>query len=177
MMKLTEIERELIAVLQPTEISTSIAEEAEAVLGYSRLKQEHKEPTSPLRSEMAKLQIEVLKDSSVKRYQLERLKEHATEKFNEWLSAATIDNLSSITLPAWHHRKIEEYSEPIPEFVLNKAIQIKKAIPDAVILIESLEDYPDPFLIVALKDPRYSYIYKEQVYVEVWKEPKFEGTL
>ena len=176
-MKLTEIERETIPVLTVTEVSTALADEAAEVLGYKRLKEEHAEPASPLRAELAKLQIEVLKDASVKRYQLERLKEHATEKFNEWLQRATVEDMTTINLPSWRHRKIEEYTEPIPEFVLNKAIQIKKAIPEAVILVESLEDYPDPFLIVATRNPSYTYVYKEQVYVEVWEEPKFEGTL
>lgn len=68
---------------------------------------------------------------------------------------------------AWGRTPIRYYTEEIPEFVLNKAIQIKKALPTVGVYVEHLVDQPDPFLVVASGG--------EEFYVEVWMEPGFEG--
>jgi hypothetical protein len=71
----------------------------------------------------------------------------------------------------WSEVALAKYGEPVPEYVLNKAIEIKEKCPPATFLVDSLvvreeRRTLDPFLIVRQDDETY--------YVEVWDEPKFE---
>lgn len=72
---------------------------------------------------------------------------------------------------AWHRIAISKYLKAIPEFVVNKAIQIKEALPEVKIFVEELQYDPDPFLVVTCENDNFT----EQYYVEVWEEPLFEG--
>ena len=72
----------------------------------------------------------------------------------------------------WNKTTIKIYGEEgkeIPEYVLNKAIQVKYEVPEVEILIDEFTVVPDPFLFVKLG--------AESYYIEVWDEPKFEGRL
>ncbi len=176
-MKLTEICRESNSVIEFTEPLSALALEAEAVLGYSRLKQEQQkteEDKSTLLSKLTAIQIDVLRVADVLKYKQETLVDHTRAKFEEWSKAV---GQSQFWGPGWQRQKIAEYTQPIPEFVLNKAIQIKRAIPDALIFIESLQEHPDPFLVIATPHPKYDCLTEEEHYVEVWEEPKFEGRI
>ena len=171
-MIITDICRETIPVVEFNESLSSLADEAEEVLGYSRLKQEKEDKVErpPLLGKLAALQIEILKTSDVEKYKKERLVEHTKERLSQWIA----EPASSFMGPRWNRVKIADYKDPIPEFVLNKAIQVKRAIPDALIFVESLEDYSDPFLVIASKHPSYSSLTEEEYWVEVWAEPRFE---
>jgi len=173
-MKLTDICRESVPIIEFDEPMSTLASEAQEVLGYSILKKEQEGPNSTLLSRLAAIQIDILKRSDVEQYKSEQLKERTQEKLSKWIAGGADTQFFG---PGWASVEIGKYAQPIPEFVLNKAIQIKREIPEAVILIESLEDYPDPFLVVAIKDPRYSCLFAETHYVEVWAEPKFEGRI
>lgn len=178
-MKMTEIEREAITVLEWSEPCVSLAAEAQEVLGYKLLKTQQDEPSSRTQLELAlaKSGIEILNAKQVGTYQAELLKERTKAMLEEWLA-----NPSPGTFwgPAWEKTKIADYKMPVPEFVLNKAIQIKKLVPEVRIYIEHLSDHPDPFLVVAMKyvSDNASYDFDgETIYVEVWEEPKFEGCI
>ena len=174
-MKLTEICRETTSVIDFTEPMSTLAQEAEEVLGYSRLKQEKDDPAvTGMKAKLAALQIETLKASDVEQYKSEQLIERTKEKLAKWITEGATGTFYG---PSWNRVDISKYNEPIPEFVLNKAIQIKREIPGVVIQIDSLEDYPDPFLVVSVKHPRYSNLTEDDTYVEVWAEPKFEGRI
>jgi len=71
----------------------------------------------------------------------------------------------------WRKCLLSLYSKPVPEFVLQTALDIKERCSDALFFIEELyvEEVVkrDPFLIVQVKGgPAY--------YIEVWNEPKFK---
>lgn len=66
----------------------------------------------------------------------------------------------------WTNTEIKNYQQPIPEFVLRKALQIKEKVPDAQFFVEHLEEKYDPFLKVKHGNL--------DLYIEVWNEPKFE---
>lgn len=142
--------------------ANTLADEAAAVLGYSAGSPVVVE-TTPLAAALAELEIEVLDWREVLRYQYQKQAEA---------------NLKDLQEPDWSWRRelswkqtpIDEFKSPIPDFVLNKAIQIKKALPECEILIEHLTF--DPFMIVRLKSARgYGH---EGYYVEVWDESSFE---
>ena len=144
--------------------ANTLADEAATVLGYSTGSPVVVEAAA-LASVLASLEIEVLNWRDVLIYQYQKQAEENSRKIDEpdwsWRREMT-----------WNLSPIEKFKNPIPAFVLNKAIQIKKALPECEILIESLEQSADPFLIVRLKSARgYGY---EGYYVEVWDESSFE---
>jgi hypothetical protein len=175
-MKMTDIERDPITtVLEWSEPCVSLAAEAQEVLGYKVLQaaQQETEKGSALQLALAKAGIEVLNATQVQTYQTEMLKERTTELFNQWL----LNPSGTFFGPGWNKTKIADYKQPVPEFVLNKAVQIKRLLPEVRIYIQHLTDHPDPFLVVATKHKDYECLDAEEFYIEVWEEPKFEGRL
>lgn len=193
-MLMTEIRKEKVNDVIHADASLAVlAESARSILGYDLLAKtvEKKaaateDETTLLRQVLASLDLEVLNAFDVAKYQKERMIERTAELAKEWmeeLAKRSFEQIRSYAFdafhgPNWRLSKIEEYKQPIPEFVLAKAVQIKEKMPEVTILIESLEDHPDPFLIVAFPAPAYSWEKpKEHYYIEVWAEPKFEGML
>ncbi len=74
-MKLTEICRESAApVIEFTEPMSSLAQEAQSILGYSRLKEEQDKPKeSNLISRLGALSIDTLREAYGKKYQKEQV--------------------------------------------------------------------------------------------------------
>ncbi len=171
----------------------ALAESARAVLGYDVLakKVEKSAATavseeSELRAVLAALEIDILNERDVVRYQKERLIERTTELMQEWMEKTAKRSFEECREysfdqfggPCWRMETIKEYRQPIPEFVLAKAVQIKERMPECEIYIEHLEDHPDPFLIVGSSKAQYSWKKPaEYYYVEAWAEPKFEGRI
>lgn len=184
-MLMTEIRRQSLGVLDKVdEVLSSLAEQAKEVLGYDVLKN-HAAPVvaelTPLQVALKEAEIDVLNRKDVAAYQKERLLERTQELLAIWLQdTAKLEEIRSFNRfmgPSWTQFKIAEYKQPVPEFVLAKAIQIKQLAPECEIYIEHLEDHPDPFLVVLIPDGRAYWPAKETYYVEVWAEPKFEGRL
>lgn len=84
-----------------------------------------------------------------------------------WSLEDWLNNIKRISWK-WQSVSLASYASPIPEFVIEKALQIKGELPDAVFRVEHLlreEVVVDPFLVL---------IYNSVVYyIEVWDEPKF----
>ena len=145
-----------VAVAAPDSVVAGLAERARDVLGYSVL---HNEVTKPLARALSELEIEILDEPQVKQYQENMVRD------------ASIRGTVVGKEAAWEAIAISRYNRPIPEFVLNKAVQIKERLPEAEFFVEELnvKRIPDPFLVVQFGLERY--------YVEVWDEAKFEGRL
>lgn len=147
--------------------ATTLADEAAAVLGFSANSVVVVQATL-LASTLAALDIEVLNWRDVLQYQYQKQAEENCKRLEEpgWQWRNDL---------SWSMTPIDKYNKPIPDFVLHKAIQIKKALPECEILVEELQQSPDPFLIVRVKHARgYGY---EGYYVEVWDESSFEHRL
>lgn len=74
----------------------------------------------------------------------------------------------------WMTYDLAHYTEPVPEFALQTAIDIKKRHPEVNFYVCSLEENRmvlDPFLVMRVPDGTW---YKDY-YLEVWNEPKFTG--
>lgn len=168
-MKIAEIKREKCSVT--TEAMPSILDEAREVLSYGSSRAVIQERTSPLRELLATLEIEPLIEADVVRYQAEMIAELMLDPSfqRERLEARRQYRFFHY----WEGHSLEQYGDPIPEFVLSKAIQIKKACPEVKFYVETLQGNPDPFLVAQLGDD-YG---KDYAYIEVWEEPKFEGRL
>jgi len=170
---------------------SALAESARSVLGYDVLAKKLENTvvaveTSCLRMSLQSLDMEILNEQDVLRYQKERLIERTAELMQEWMEVTAKKDreetrsygLGSFGGPQWAFQKISEYKQPVPEFVLAKAVQIKEKMPECELYIEHLQDHPDPFLFVSAEPSQYSWQRpKEYYYLAAWAEPKFEGRL
>lgn len=79
---------------------------------------------------------------------------------------------------SWTLDHLSSYREPVPDFAIERALQVKEALPGATFYVEHLRETvrgiateskptPDPFLILAVGHLK--------LYLDVWDEPKFEG--
>jgi hypothetical protein len=159
------------AVLPTERITLALA--AEDLLGYTPLR----EATLPgavhtrLQRALAKLEIEPLEERSVDAYKAQMVQHYHT--------------MNKMEQPTWRLHALADYALPIPEFVLRKAVAIKRELPDAQFYVDQLA--VDPFLIVCvageeLADWNVNRASREldtetQAYIEVWDEPKFEEAL
>jgi len=149
--------------LDLNEPRTALAIEAESMLGYNRLRKEVK-AESPLQRALAKLEIEFLDLDSVDKYKAQMV--------------AHMKSAGKMGDPTWRLTALTRYTQPIPEFVLAKCIEIKKELPAASFYVEQLHE--DPFMIVTdgvtLAAAGQIRSYPDSAfYFEVWDEPRFEG--
>jgi hypothetical protein len=156
--------------LDLTDPRKRLATEAEALLGYTPLREELRTPGT-LKRALAGLEMEILDWESVTAYKKQM--------------AAHYETSGKMQMPTWRLTKLKDYKAPVPEYVLQKAVEIKKILPEAEFYVEQLA--VDPFLIVTLK-PLNDFMSPEMTlnreldpemaaYVEVWSEPKFETTM
>jgi hypothetical protein len=175
MKKVDAPNRDILRRLEPasvrefdtTDPRKRLAAEAEDVLGYTPLRKALRTPGA-LRRVLAKLEIAVLDEESVNRYKAQMVEHYETH--------------GKMQMPTWRLKRIQEYTQPVPEFVLSKAVQIKRELPEAQFYIDQLA--VDPFLIVSLVELMdWNHNRQRQLdpetaaYVEVWAEPKFEAAL
>ena len=162
---ITKSEQISRVTLHKSEVSSEMqefAEEVQRILGYSRLKQNLK--GNVLRNLLASIEVDILDEKQVKSY-----KKYVEENFDPGLEVeAEEEEESDDEFFGWDSVSIKEYDEPIPEFVLAKAIELKKRLPEVKLYIEYFGE-KDPFLIATYGEEKY--------YIEVWDEPKFEGRL
>lgn len=152
--------------MEGTTPEPSLMEDVKEILGYGRPTPQ--EPAvSALRLALAEQEIDILDWKQVHLYQLEQLfKEDMESKKRDLASAREFDGQEKWFGRQWAQVEISKYTGTIPEYVLRKALQIKKACPEAELIVEHLTETPDPFLIARVKkDWKY-----EAYYVEVWDE-------
>jgi hypothetical protein len=156
----------------PTDLDLStprraLALEAAALLGYGALAKDAGVP-GELRRALAKLELEVLDEKSVDAYKAQMVRHYASHQ--------------KMAMPTWRLTSLREYTQPVPEHVLAKAVSIKRELPQAEFYVDQLAI--DPFLIVTLKPLKDTNVNTASrkldpevtAYIDVWLEPKFEGT-
>lgn len=184
-MVLTEIRKQSFDILDSMSSGiSSLAQQASELLGYDLLSKVTGvaiAELTPLQQALKELEIEILMPGDVLAYQKERQLEQTKSNLEKWtrefVERTELGRFTRFDGPAWVQEKIAEYKQPVPEFVLAKAVQVKQRVPECEIYIDSLQDHPDPFLVVVIPDERQYYPAKERYYIEVWAEPKFEGRL
>lgn len=184
-----KIERAIPVAVEATKEQEKLARQAKQILGYSGLLSNIS--GGRLQAILENLEIEILDPKSVFDYQSQfgscvlsemvtYLRLHTEDEEEEYDDEEEDEepkkyksSKRTFRVPgsSWVRSRIVDYVKAIPEFVINKAIQIKKALPQVEIFVEELQTDPDPFLVVTFETDSY----KEEYYVEVWEEPKFEG--
>jgi hypothetical protein len=170
----SEPDRKLIprlgVALADEEGDVSLAKEAEALLGYNVLRRKLKIP-GKLGEVLACLDIEPLNTEAVEKYKREMVLWRKRELVIEREGAVQFGVRYRIDI-SWRRVELGQCKEEVPLFALRKAVQVKKACPEAILQVDELIEEQrliDPFLVARLDDETY--------YLEVWKEPKFEETL
>lgn len=148
----------------------SVREEAESILGYRR-PQSPGPSVDPLAEAIGKLDIEILDWKDVLTYQFEARKKMDMESLSRAIASRdSMPNIWDRRGSDWIESEISEYKGHVPDHALQKALEIKRAVPEVRIYVEHLERDRDPFLVVRIGDSWNSKSY----YVEVWDEPGFE---
>lgn len=165
-MKQTDIVRESVDVLTVDSLTESLHQQAADVLGYScasRTNLDGSSDSNVLRAAIGRLGIEILNTQSVHKYMGEML----AKRFARMDS----DNFdwSWRSDPAWGRVKLSEYKKPVPDFAIERAIQLKRECPQVEFWVEELSDAVDPFLI--------AHIGREGYYIACWEEARFEAQL
>ena len=146
----------------------ALAKEAEALLGYNVLRRKLKIP-GKLGEVLACLDIEPLNFEAVEKYKAEMVLWRKKELFARFDPGYGHTHHIEVL---WLRSALGNCKEEVPLFALRKAVQVKKACPEAILEVDELIEEKkviDPFLVARLDDEVY--------YLEVWKEPKFEETL
>lgn len=159
----------------------ALGQKAETLLSYRVLKSDVTgSVATPVKDigELGKalivLEIEVLDAAHVVRYQHDMVRDLNQGFTDNLLMSGRINKYVTeswgYTAAKWGATELSGYMEPIPEFVLSKAVQIKEKLPEVKLYVHHLNQPKlDPFLIAAFGNEVY--------FVEVWDEPKFEGRL
>lgn len=170
------------ADLQDTRVRLAV--DAEAALGYRPLLQEMKLPGRLARA-LAELEIEPFDNAAVAAYkeEMRRWKQSEINKrFNQDQEKLRDDHSAgrrTVTLCKWSTAELAGYSKPVPEFVLQKCLQIKSRVPDVVFHVDELRENEttlDPFMIATEKDASLFEVDRSFI-IEVWDEPKFESSV
>lgn len=147
--KKVELKRKALdtAAVDPfTESEQGVFARAKAELGYKRpIKPEEK----PLYKALARLGIAPFADADVRAYM--------SSKVTRGFLQSTV----------WARAPLAEFTGMVPEFAIQRALDIKTECPGATFMVDSLVTRPDPFLIAVLGD--------EQFVVDVWDEPDFHA--
>ena len=160
------LKRQALELRTVDDVLGDLAVRAEKCLGYGVLRKRMK-LQSPLLAVLHELEIEPYDGESVAAYKREMLAYARIEA--QRMDAAEKQPYWNRRVAAWARFRIDQYRKPIPEFALEKALQIHDACPNVQFEIEELEVVQDPFLIAKLGNVR--------LYIEVWGEPKFERVL
>lgn len=168
-MEMTDIRRVSLGKAPDVNIhDASLKEEAKELLGYTSPEQTSVQ-LPPLLRALQGLEIEILDASDVGRYMIEKRYEAEKAEFARLVAEAGANARNHVRMPflRWTDTQIASYRGPIPEFVLNKAVQLKRAVPEVELEIYYMEDNPDPFLVAKIG-------WSESYFIEVWDESGFE---
>jgi hypothetical protein len=159
-----------VALADDGETDVQLAKEAESLLGYNVLRRKLKIP-GKLGEVLACLEIEPLDTAAVEKYKADMVLWRKKEVFGKHATDPNFNHRYRIDV-SWRRVLLGDCPSEVPLFALRKAVQVKKACPEATLEVDELIEQKkliDPFLVATLDDELY--------YLEVWKEPKFEENL
>jgi hypothetical protein len=161
-------------IVPPFNLVSALAVKAEALLGYSGLRERLGIPPASLTRALEELDLEPFRTDDVARYKKSQARDVTEQAWAEFHERARVDPqgagmiIGSFVSVRWRTVPLHKYEGEVPEYVLSRAIEIKEKIPQAEFYVDylSVEKRYDPFLIVACG--------RERFYVDVWDEPDFE---
>ena len=158
--KVPELHKSKVHIPKYEDALQDLATRAKNKLGYGTL-HEVVNGSVELARTLRRLHIRIFKPELVEKYKEAKLRQQVVALHRKGQKYIRL---------AWNTYTLNEYEKPVPEFVLNKALQIKDELPAVRFEVEELSERapdPDPFMVASLD--------KERYYFEVWEEPKFEA--
>jgi hypothetical protein len=159
-----------------------LALKAEAILGYSGLREKLGIPPASLTRVLEELGIEPYRNEDVQEYKRKKAKEAEEQVWDEFAKRARLEQgrlgiqepwghvmvAGSFVHARWRKVPLAKYQGTVPEFALSRAIEIKERLPKADFYVEELivDKRYDPFLIATCG--------RERFYIDVWEERAFE---
>lgn len=161
-------------VVPPFDLVSELALKAEALLGYSGLRERLGIPPGSLTQALEALDLEPYRTDDVTRYKKTKAREITEQAWAEFHQRAHVDPhgagmiIGSFVSARWRIVPLQKYEGEIPEYVLARAVEIKQKLPQAGFYVDYLavEKRYDPFLVAVCG--------RERFYVDVWDEPDFE---
>jgi hypothetical protein len=146
------------------ELSAELGAKASKVFGYKTLSTElsKKEKSDKVKAFVAKAFAEI---------GFEPLSTDKVIEYKDWYSRkySYSNDYPTVTV-RWEAVWLQNYTSPVPEFALSRAVELKEKFPTANFAIEH------PVLDSVMSDPFLVMAYEGEVfYLEVWEEPAFEG--
>jgi len=160
-----------------------LALKAEAILGYSGLREKLGIPPASLTHALEELGIEPYRSDDVQKYKTKKAKEAEEQVWAEFVKQARREQghlgiqepwghvmaAGSFVHARWRKVPLAKFQGSVPEFALSRAIEIKERLPKVEFYVEELvvDKRYDPFLIATCG--------RERFYIDVWDERDFES--
>lgn len=163
-------------VEQGFDLVSVIARKAEALLGYSVLRERLGIHPASLTRTLEELEIEPFLEVDVRRYKAEKAREVENQVWADFQQKASLDPAGAVEMlvtsfvrVTWRRAKLSKFRGEVPEFALSKAIEIKERLPKVRFYVDAIkvDKRYDPFLVAVCG--------RERFYIDVWDEPEFES--
>jgi hypothetical protein len=186
-MTITEIKR--VSLTTPPEPPTvpdelrmellDVRAQAAEELGYNHKDAKppfrERDETNPLMQAIQRAEIDVLYWRDVLRYQMEAAHAADREAVEKSLKRDDYPDWGSgIDHHSWTSTPLEKYAHFVPDYVLQKALALRRECPEVKFGVLSLGH--DPFLVAFLgekPDSEWSYGRRASYFIEVWDEAAF----
>jgi hypothetical protein len=159
--------------VEPSNLILALALKAEAVLGYSWLRERLRIELGSLASTLDELAIEPFRMEDVNRYKEEKAHMVEQQVLGEYKERARCSGdgefpPGTYVRAIWHRVPLRGYNGEVPGFALSHAMDIKERMPTAEFEVEELrvDKRYDPFLVVSCR--------RERFYIDGWDERGFE---
>jgi len=156
------------------DLISTLALKAEALLGYSVLRERLGIHPASLSRTLEELGIDPFLEGDVKKYKANKARDVEMKVWTDFQRRAGLDPMgavealvTSFVRVTWRRTKLSKYRGEVPEFALSRAIEIKEHLPKARFYVDELtvDKRYDPFLVAACG--------REKFYIDVWDEPEF----
>jgi hypothetical protein len=164
------------------DLLSQLALKAEAILGYSGLREKLGIPPASLTRALEELGIEPYHSDDIRKYKTKKAKDAEDQAWAEFAKQARLEQgrlgiqepwghvmvAGSFVRARWRKVPLAKYQGSVPEFALSRAIEIKERLPKVEFHVEELvvDKRYDPFLIATCG--------RERFYIDVWDEREFE---
>lgn len=139
-------------------------------MGYEIDEVKAAEDQDVLYATLRSLEMEILDWRDVMVYKAQELTKVIDRQVKQAVAADAYNDSALSWPPRWDEHKISKYRERVPDHILQKAIEIKRLLPECQINVQKLDESTDPFLVALIKvgytEVRY--------FIDVWDEPGFE---
>jgi hypothetical protein len=154
------------------ELQATVREQAKELLGYAANEAEPDERRDALYMTLQSLEMEILDWHDVLIYQAQELAKAIDKQVQIAVQAGEYNDRIMSWPPRWDEREIAKFSGCVPDHILQKAVEIKRSLPECEIRVQQLDYSCDPFLVAVIKVGQYSL--ERRYLIDVWDEPGFE---